>query len=324
MSTFQTLNSPPRKWRTGFTLVELLVVIAIIGILIGMLLPAVQQVREAARRISCANNVRQQTLACHNHESAHQFFPSGWDESGALWSAFILPYVEQQNLFDTIEFGDDANIRWNAPFNSPNELACGLFLPAYRCPSMSMIDEHFSNEGIPGRVPTSYRGNAGNDATSDNEGSALPDTLWLAHPELNGMLYGCSELEFGEIFDGSSNTILIGESQTDPEFTQDGEATDFWYIGSPQADGFILNAESKNSGGEYSETVGGTFVGMNIRKADPLTSGRLIELSFGSYHIGGAQFGFADGSVHFIAENIDLVTYQGLGSRNGGEVAIEF
>ena len=86
----------------------------------------------------------------------------------------------------------------------------------------------YSNEGIPDRVPTSYRGNAGSDATSDNStGSALPDTLWLADPELNGMLYGCSELEFGEIFDGSSNTILIGESQTDPEFAQDGEANGF-------------------------------------------------------------------------------------------------
>lgn len=189
---------------------------------------------------------------------------------------------------------------------------------------MGLIVEKFTNEGIPDRVPASYRGNSGNDATSDNKGSALPDTKWLADPDLNGMLFGCSEVPFGDIFDGSSNTILIGESQTDPEFTKDGEAMDFWYIGSPQADGFKCESETDNTGGEYSETVGGTFAGMNIRKIAPLTHGRQMELSFGSYHIGGATFGLADGSVHFIAETVDLVTYQAMGSRNEGEVVGEF
>ena len=323
MSTSQSLNGSLNQRRGGFTLVELLVVIAIIGILIGMLLPAVQQVREAARRISCANKVRQQALGCLNHESAFQTFPSGWEESGALWNAFILPYVEQQNLFDTLEFGDDNTTFWNAPFNSPNELACGTYLDGYRCPSMELIVASFTNEGIPDRVPASYRGNSGSDATSDNMGSALPNTKWLADPDLNGMLFGCSKIKFGDIFDGSSNTILIGESQTDPEFTKDGEAMDCWYIGSPQADRFKCEPEN-NQGGEYSESVGGTFAEMNLRKLDPLASGRLMEISFGSYHIGGAQFGLADGSVHFIAENVDLVTYQAMGSRNEGEVVSEF
>ena len=184
------------------------------------------------------------------------------------------------------------------------------------------VDEHISNEGFPERVPASYRANAGNETTSDDASSALMGTKSLESLDLNGMFFACSEITFGNITDGTSNTILIGESQTDPRFVKDGQAMDAWYIGSPQAD--LSQCNGGTGGTEFTEFMGGTFVGINLRRRDPLTDGRLMEMSFGSYHPGGATFGFADGSVHYIADSIDLVTYQGLGSRDGGEVNGEF
>ena len=305
--------------RSAFTLVELLVVIAIIGILIGMLLPAVQQVREAARRTACMNNMKQQVLAEHNYESANMHFTFGWNTHGTLWNAEILPYIEQGNLYQTLNLEELGG--WGYPTDSPNEIACGTLIPAYRCPSMELIPEHISNEGFPERVPASYRGNAGNDFTSDDTSSALPGTKSLEMIDLNGILFGNSEIGFGDMPDGSSTTLLIGESQTDPFFVKDGQAMDCWYIGSPQAD--LFRGDGGNGGTEFTEIVGGTFVGMNRRKLDPLTDGRLMEISFGSYHISGAVFGFCDGHVAYMNENMDLLTYQALGSRNGGEVVGE-
>ena len=134
--------------KSGFTLVELLVVIAIIGILIGMLLPAVQQVREAARRTACANNLRQIGLAVHNFASAYnEKFPMlGEPEEGGHWSAFILPFIEQNNMFDTLSFG---SVNWassaainNATSTSANPVlrqiaACQTVIESFRCPSTS-------------------------------------------------------------------------------------------------------------------------------------------------------------------------------------------
>ena len=302
--------------KPGFTLVELLVVIAIIGILIGMLLPAVQQVRESARRINCANNMKQQALAGHNFHDTQQHFPAGWDITGAGWGAMLLPFVEQGNLFDTLDITNDFD-NWQTN-GSAKEIAAGTLLSVYRCPSMSMVPEHIDNEGIPGRVPCSYRGCAGSEVTSDDASSALSGTKSLESIDLNGLMFGTSEITFADITDGTSHTIFIGESQTDPEFVKDNNSMDFWTLASVQADNF--RGDGGTAGTEFSELVGGAYVAMNINKRDPTTPGRLIEMAFGSYHPGGATFGFCDGSVHYISESIDLNTYQGLGSRNGGEV----
>jgi len=306
--------------KSGFTLVELLVVIAIIGILIGMLLPAVQQVREAARRTQCLNNVRQQNLAAHLYSDGNQHFPAGWDETAAAWNGLILPFLEQSNLGNTMDLASDAD-QWTAN-GSAKEAACGTMLGVYRCPTMP-IPEHIDNNGIPGRVPASYRGNAGNQVSNDGA-PVLADTKSMKDHDLNGLMFGCSEIGFGQITDGTSNTIMFGESQTDPEFVKDGQAMDFWYIGAPSTDQYKCTGPNANASSEFSEVVGATYTPMNANKRDPTTLGNLIELSFGSYHPGGAAFGFADGSVHYIGENIDLATYQALGSRNGGEVPSDY
>jgi prepilin-type N-terminal cleavage/methylation domain-containing protein len=305
--------------KRGFTLIELLVVIAIIAILIALLLPAVQQAREAARRTQCKNNLKQIGLALHNYHDTHNTFPYGWDTRGTGWNAFILPQVEQANLYSTLIFQESGPGNWDS--GSANQKATETVVPAYRCPSMPLA-EHMNFNGIAKRVPVSYRGNAGSEATSDDLSSAIPGTKSLEQLSQNGIFYACSKVKFRDLTDGTSNTLLVCESLTDPEFSKDGQGMDFWAIGSPQADPCACNGGT--GGTEFTEFVGTTIVGLNVRRLAPTTNGELMELSFGSYHISGAQFTLGDGSVRFISENINLGTLRAISTRDGGEVAGEF
>jgi len=299
--------------KDGFTLVELLVVIAIIGILVGLLLPAVQAAREAARRMSCSNNVKQIALSLHNYESTHKKFPFGWNTHGTLWSAMLLPYLEQNNLYTTLEFAENRN--WDTD-NTPNELALTRVISAFRCPTMP-IAEHLTYNAVTDRVPVSYRGNGGNEVTSDDTSTiTVPGTKSFEMPNLNGLFYGCSAIRFGDMSDGTSHTVAIGESHTDPDFTKDGQGMDWWMIGSPQAD--PCDCKGGTGGTEFSEASGSFYMPINTQTLDPAAHGHLMELAFGSYHVGGANFGMCDGSVHFIADSIDLKVYQNLGARNDG------
>ena len=299
--------------RHGFTLIELLVVIAIIGVLVGLLLPAVQQAREAARRSQCSNNVKQIGLACLSYYDTNKSFPAGFDSIGALWTARILPFLEEGTLHATIVFDESAG-NWG----STNEDACGVVVPAFRCASMS-VPLHMNNSGIPERVPVSYRDSAGSNIYSDDAstipGSAPAGAKSLEEVPLDGMLWGASKVRFREVRDGTSKTVLIGESYTDPEYTKDGQGMDYWALGSPQADPWSYGGAG---GTEYSEAVGSTGPKINSR-LDPSVDGRIMEVSFGSYHPSGASFGFADGSVRFLNDSIELATYQALGSRNGSD-----
>jgi prepilin-type N-terminal cleavage/methylation domain-containing protein len=301
--------------RRGFTLVELLVVIAIIGILVSLLLPAVQAAREAARRSQCANNLRQFGVAMHNYHTQHGALPFGWNDHGTGWGAMILPFIEQQNLYDTLTFSESAN--WGS--HPVNELAPGTYLSVFRCPSMQQAQHILPHDsGIPGRVPTSYRACASSTSTRDASSSctAWPGTE-LSDPGQDGLMYGCSATRFPDIRDGLSNTIMIGESRTDVDFMEDGNAMDHWYIGSPQIDAAVC---ATGAGGEVSEFLGSTAVPIN-NILDAASCGHAKEVSFGSYHTGGAFFAIADGSVHYLSDNIDLALYKALGSRAGGEVA---
>ncbi len=302
--------------RNAFTLVELLVVITIIAILIGLLLPAVQSVREAARRMSCSNHLKQIGLAFQNYESSHQKLPFGWDTHGTLWTAMILPYIEGNTVYESLTFAEGGSGSWAA--SGRNRDAAGTVISVYRCPSMSQ-PLHLNSSLIPNRVPASYRANAGNEVTSDDTSTTvIPGTKSLEQIDLNGIFYACSETRFRDIQDGLSSTLFVGESYTDNNFMKDGQAMDHWYFGSPQMD--ACRCDGGNGGTEFSEAVGSVYPAINLRFRDPTAHGRLMELSFGSYHRGGAFFVLGDGSVRFVTDSIDLQTYRALGSRDGFEV----
>ena len=191
----QPLRNRCANCRRAFTLVELLVVIAIIGILIGMLLPAVQSVREAARRTVCLNNLRQIGLALQNYHSAHQEFPvggTGWrgpstpDETQIAWSAFLLPFLEQNNVFEQIDFNEAFDSSINA---KAAESVIGVFV----CPA-SLRGTELSS----GRGPCDYGGIFGERITGPN------------NPPKGLMIYGES-FSHRDIKDGSSNTIIVAE-----------------------------------------------------------------------------------------------------------------
>jgi prepilin-type N-terminal cleavage/methylation domain-containing protein/prepilin-type processing-associated H-X9-DG protein len=321
----------------GFTLVELLVVIAIIATLIGLLLPAVQSARESARRVQCQNNLRQQSLALHNFESGKGRFPPGFGIYREFWTAHILPGLEEQALYDTLEWIDPGTNDWSN-FNHPNRRACQAVISAYRCPSAD-IPLGKDSQGITGRVPISYRGVAGamiscDDASNmvagykmptysplegtDDDRPGDPDDSKRWVQSSDGILYGGSRTKLRHITDGTSKTLIVGETYTDTDYIKDNQSMDYWAIFGPQLGAAKSWAPGYVRGSEHSEGVGSAVVPINSR-LNPLMHGTLMEMSFGSYHPGGAHFARADGSVGWIAESIDLATYRGLATRAKGE-----
>ena len=290
--------------RRGFTLVELLVVIAIIGILIGMLLPAVQQVREAARRTECANQMRQLSLAILNFESSRSRFPPGWtseDSSddgllpGWAWSAEILPFIEQSNLSDQIDF--------EAAILDPDNLPLTTeVIETYLCPS----DPDGEILNFVTEVVEPVGNGSGN---SNNNSGGFGDELLLARSNYSGVFgniddiedpfrgdgifFGNSRLGFQSIRDGSSNTMLIGERRND--------------LGAVTWVGVIDGIEEP-----FARIVGAT-------DRAPNDAGEELQ-NFRSYHPGGINVGLADGSTQFVTNNVDEELFQALGTRSGGEV----
>jgi prepilin-type N-terminal cleavage/methylation domain-containing protein len=306
----------PRRARCAFTLVELLVVVAIIGVLVALLLPAVQMAREASRRTSCSNNLKQLGTALHTYHDSFGKFPFGWSDRGAGWTTMILPQIEQQALWDSLRFAEADN--WDTD-NTPNELACMTYIAAFRCPSTSAAP-FVNNQGIPERRPCSYRGVASSTADSDDPETSVVKRS-MENLNLEGIFFTCSAITMSSVIDGLSNTFMVGESYFDVGFSQDGQGMDFWAIGSPQID--PCSCSTGAGGTEYSEFCGSTGVPFNARQV-PGTSGYVKELSFSSYHSRGAYFCLADASVRFINFNVDKTVYRDAGSRNGKETPGSF
>lgn len=310
--------------RSGFTLVELLVVIAIIGVLIALLLPAVQQAREAARRMQCNNNLKQLGIALHMHHDTYNKFPAGAlmgdGESDACdttltrrmpWTVAILPFLEQNALYDMADLDATFICTWSeGPQTGVNTDVWKTPVLAYQCPSFPgrNIDNNHSNYfGVMGGGPSS----AGY-CQSSNVGRRF---------YRNGILYQNSKTTFASITDGSSNTFLVGETRY--QLMDDGRSDTNW-----------LGWASTNRGqtGSVTGTLSAAQVQINIcggnchgDNADttfgnpPGGAGQgLHQRSFGSFHPGGCLFLLGDGSSHFLSETMDLTVYQNLGIRDDG------
>ncbi|NNJ25407.1 DUF1559 domain-containing protein [Alienimonas chondri] len=310
--------------RSGFTLIELLVVIAIIAVLVSLLLPAVQQAREAARRSQCQNNLKQIGLALHVYHDLHRRFPIGAESHGAAWSARILPQLDQANMFERMAPWSEGHNWGNTAGDSTSDRVqmCETVLPTFRCPSASMPEHKFDrssdNWAISERVPASYigvvSGAIDDDLNLQNGASAANKQLW------NGIFFTNSGIGFRDVKDGTVSTVMIGEavSDTDLDFSgrEDSDTEnvrkDHWYFGGDDVD--VLR--------DLSECFGSTGVGINqvVPGASSTDPEHLHELSFSSEHSGGAQMGMVDGSVQFFSETIDLTTWNALGTRKGGEV----
>ena len=354
----------------GFTLVELLVVIAIIGVLVALLLPAIQAAREAARRTDCINRIRQLALAAHNYASAVGTLPEhgtviikGGEDTGALSSqAKLLPYMEQQNVQNLV----DQDQHWR---HNNNKVAMRTPLTFFRCPSGKEIEWTYIN----GRddqileetnLKCHYVGNLGArpgpnkdskaDGSQDVEQGCLPpgggrgSAVWgypesnyiqysCSYPDpvpgttnpppidnpglapgsggaaINGVIFPLSNLDMGDITDGTSNTIMFGELS--------------WDIG-PQ-EPWIVGSTSKNANAETS-SFGVIYNAKNIKYAPNERrfvdeNGKVEALSanasLGSYHPGGTHVVMSDGAAMFIQNEIDVVgVYRPMASRDSGEV----
>jgi len=296
------------RGRRGFTLIELLVVIAIIAILIGLLLPAVQKVREAAARMKCSNNLKQLGLGIHNYHDAVGRIPfsvSYANEggpgpySGRGWTLEVLPYVEQDAMYKafeptrTVQYDSDPNGLKGT--NMRTLVATRLSL--FRCPSDGVTQDTYDDQaqmgGIP-TAPTNYKGVLG-DHNMGGGGTGSPDR----HNSIgaNGLFYRNSYREkvtITSITDGTSNTYAVGEDVP----AQNWHSALFFSNGDYASCHIPLN----------------TFYNPAQRSNWPLT------MSFRSMHTGGANFVMADGSVRFVRQSIDFVQYRATCTRNVGEV----
>ncbi|HVS39456.1 MAG TPA: DUF1559 domain-containing protein [Gemmataceae bacterium] len=341
-----------RSSRQAFTLIELLVVIAIIAILIGLLLPAVQKIREVAARMTCGNNLKQIGLALHNYHDTNSALPSGYIDGdtnsastpnndvgpGWGWATMILPFIEQGNLYNQINLNQGVG-------QGSNIAVCQTPLKMYQCPSdgnqqvMPIYDSSFSNPiamlahgnyvGCNGWVEC-FANAGGNYNPSSDGGAAMDGDVGGTGQSGNGAFYRNSHTRLTDVTDGLTNTIIVGErcgahSPTTWTGAVTGGRVPAWMCTTPWTNPYTPPAQAPNTGN------GTAYDNADFDEALVLGHGNATHLpcadqpfwdpdTFYSMHTGnGANFLFGDGSVHFLNRNIDPYTYQHLCTIAGGE-----
>jgi prepilin-type N-terminal cleavage/methylation domain-containing protein len=281
--------------RRGFTLIELLVVIAIIGILVSLLLPAVQAARAAARRIQCQNHLKQIALATHHYHDSLNYLPMATHWGGKYYSAFtaVLPYLEQSPLFDTYD------TRLSA-FDPANNSVVGQKVTTYLCPSMVLARQVPSSSCGEIAAPASYAVNTG--------------SLSAWGPIHNGAIVGHDKgrTGFRDILDGTSNTLLVGEL--------DYGLKNYNFTSGP-CTGAYRGGVSAWAIGYPGYSMATTF---GVYNSDRLITGFNEYQTFRSDHENGCNFALADGSIRFISEIIDESLLDALATRAGGEPVSEY
>lgn len=313
------MRSHLNRDRAAFTLVELLVVIAIIGVLVGLLLPAVQAAREAARRMSCGNNLKQIALAMHNYHDTNLALPSvGFDYYGVnldthSWVARVLPFVEQQALYDTIDF----NVRVNSG-NSP--LYRSTQLDMMSCPSENMVLGESNSSPTWNHQRGSYAVNMGN----TNYGQENPnnwDGVWTY--SFGGAPFKVNAAHnFSIITDGLSNTLLLSEVPINQNATgwQGMYAATIYTSGAGFTAYLSPNTSASVDGGRRCWNPA-DFSPRRIPCHNGGDNWRSATFASMSLHPGGVQSALADGSVRFVSETINLQTWRDASTAQGGEVS---
>ncbi|MBA2115741.1 DUF1559 family PulG-like putative transporter [Bremerella alba] len=298
----------------GFTLVELLVVIAIIGVLVSLLLPAVQQAREAARRIQCTNHLKQLGLAMHNYHDTFQSFPVGQfngqqeedtsqNPNRSTWFIALLPFVEQSAMYDTVKpsMGTSSANTWDA--NVRNTVVSGFV-----CPS----DPWGGKVGVDG-----FQGNYLANATHEVMGRWNSKEASM----MSGLFFAGSHINLKDILDGTSNTLMFGEIRQSPqENCTIGNYWNGWAMESMFCTVFGVNSPAFDfvPSGAMADNA------WRLTQEIPVSPGAMTAYPLRSAHPGGAMVTRADGSVSFLPETINTANLQNLSNRADGNVITSF